>query len=126
MGAAIALVLGLLAQAAPAADTAPSDADLRNSPGWLATPSQDDLQAAYPEAARRQKVRGAVVIDCTLDANGRLTACQSVEETPAGYGFGTAALRLAVRFRMTPLYPDGQSVAGGHVKVPIHFGPRRP
>ncbi|THD78498.1 MAG: energy transducer TonB [Phenylobacterium sp.] len=124
MGPAIALVLGLLAQAAPAGDAAPSDDELRNSPGWLATPSQDDLQAVYPETARHQKVRGEAVIDCTLDSNGRLTACRAVEETPPGYGFGAAAVRLAGKFHMTPLYPDGQSVAGGHVKIPVHFGPQ--
>jgi protein TonB len=126
------LVLGVLAQAAPAVApagaapaSAPSEAELRDSPGWIRLPSDAEIAAAYPAAARRRGVSGRAVIACRLNENGRLTGCQVAEEAPAGQGFGAAALSLAGRFQMTPLYPDGQPVAGGAIQVPIHFSARR-
>lgn len=39
-------------------------------------------------------LNGDVVLDCSLNADNTLNRCQIVEETPAGYGFGEAALGL--------------------------------
>jgi protein TonB len=116
-----------LAQAPAAAPdaAAPSEAALRNSPDWLRLPSDAELVEAYPAAARAEHVRGRAVLDCGLTENGRLSGCAVVEEDPAGYGFGAAALKLAVRFQMTPLRPDGEPVAGGRIRIPIHFAPQR-
>ncbi|MDB5495414.1 MAG: energy transducer TonB, partial [Phenylobacterium sp.] len=86
----IALAVALLAQATPAAPdvAAPSEAELRNSPHWLRLPSPAELAAAYPADARRGAVGGSALIACTLDADGRLRACQLVSESPPGQGFG--------------------------------------
>jgi protein TonB len=117
----ILLALTLLAQAAP--EAAPSEAVLRNSPDWLRLPSDGEVAAAYPQAARRSRVTGEAALACTLDADGRLEACKVAAESPSGYGFGEAALSLAGRFQMTPLYPDGSPVTGARVSVPITFAP---
>lgn len=121
------MALSLLAQVGPAAAAAPAPtlADLENSPDWLRLPSDGEVAAAYPTAARRARVAGQALLDCALDGEGRLTGCKVAQETPAGYGFGQAALSLSVRFQMTPLYPDGRSVAGARVSVPISFTARQ-
>jgi protein TonB len=116
MGPAIALGFALLAQAAP-------DVDFHNAPDWVRLPSDQDLIAAYPAEARKRGVRGAAVLDCGLTDGGRLTDCQIAQESPPGYGFGAAALRVSTRFQMTAFYPDGRPVAGGRVQIPVHFGP---
>jgi hypothetical protein len=40
-------------------------------------------------------VQAAVTLECSLQPNGSLRACQVVEETPAGHGLGARALREA-------------------------------
>ena len=40
---------------------------------------------------------GRAAIDCTLSDDGALRSCQIVEETPARYDFGEAALKIACR-----------------------------
>jgi protein TonB len=40
-----------------------------------------------------------VVLKCDIDRNGRASGCEVVSETPAGQGFGQAALRIVRRHR---------------------------
>ena len=117
--------LPILFALAALAQAAPSEAELRNAPDWIRLPTAAEIAAAYPAAARRQRISGQAELDCALDRDGRLAGCKVAEETPAGYGFGPAALSLAVRFQMTPLYPDGTPVAGGRITVPIYFSAKR-
>jgi hypothetical protein len=46
----------------------------------------------YPERALRACAAGRVKVHCTAQAEGKLTACAVVSETPAGMGFGDATL----------------------------------
>jgi TonB family protein len=57
------------------------------------TPADD--VGFYPAAARAAGVEGEAVITCDRNEHLALRACKLVSETPAGQGFGAAALALA-------------------------------
>eukprot|EP01030_Chromulinospumella_sphaerica_P012975 gene12975-12758_t len=77
----------------------------------------------YPLEAVRQDIEGKVVLSCTVQPDGTVANCQVVEETPAGHGFGQAALKMSSRFRMRPQTSDGHPVGGAVVRIPIKFEP---
>ena len=54
-----------------------------------------------------------------MTANGSLTGCSVVSESPAGAGFGEATIRAASKFRMRPKTVDGAPVEGARVRVPL-------
>ncbi len=53
---------------------------------------------------------GSVVLECILSGTADLTECQVVSETPAGQGFGQAALDMAKNAKMKPGGAAGQRV----------------
>lgn len=93
---------------------------LIEQPIWVARPSARDMRRAYPRAAQSRGREGRVVLDCVVDAAGLLT-CSVSNESPRGEGFGEAALELVPLFRMQPTLPDGRSVAGARVRLPMTF-----
>lgn len=98
----------------------PPPAVIRN-PQWLSMPSARELSRAYPSRAERLGISGSATLSCTVSAQGKLNACQVVAETPAGEGFGAAALKLSTAFRMTPRTVDGQAVEGAQIRIPLLF-----
>ncbi|HEX7948132.1 MAG TPA: energy transducer TonB [Phenylobacterium sp.] len=91
------------------------------NPDWLPPPAQADPLRYYPEVAQKRGVEGAATIACIVTAQGALTGCKVETETPAGWGFGEAALQLAPLFRMKPKAKDSAPVAGRPVSIPIRF-----
>lgn len=88
-------------------------------PRWLARPS--DLGAYYPAWAQQRMKSGLVQLDCLVGLDGRL-ACRVVSETPAGWGFGDAALRIAADHRMAPATRDGAPVEATYqMRVPFEL-----
>lgn len=49
----------------------------------------------YPPAARAQGIDGQVTVDLLINESGQVVEAQVLNESPAGYGFGLAALDTA-------------------------------
>jgi len=71
-------------------------------------PDADQIRAFWPEAAKG--VEGSATIRCTVTSDGRLAACAVLKETPAGLGFGAAALAASPSYRLKPAQKMGQPV----------------
>jgi len=86
--------------------------------------SQAEILPLVPQAARRARQSGRGSVSCVIRADTRLEACRVVSETPEGFGFGDAALRIVpqyFRFR-PPTTASGRVVEGFRVTVFVQFG----
>jgi hypothetical protein len=90
---------------------------------WEAAPNYDAVLAAYPAEARRRGVRGRAVLSCRIKLDRTLN-CEGARETPTGYGFLAAALRLAPSFRLAPRPPQALLLREP-LLLPINFGASR-
>jgi TonB family protein len=94
-GAATVLAL-VFASAALAQSPEPSPFDTRLAPqAPVSIPYTPPVSAYYPDRAQRMNISGSVLIDCAADAQGGLSDCKVLSETPEGWDFGLAALRAA-------------------------------
>jgi hypothetical protein len=86
---------------------------------WAATPSQAQIDAAYPPGA---KGLGFVGLRCVATASGALSDCGVTSERSPGQDFGVAALRLVPLFRAGPR-SDGAPLEGSPIDVHLEFYP---
>lgn len=87
---------------------------------WLRRPTAEHLAHHYPDKAQREGVEGSATVECGVTGVGSMTGCRVLNEDPAGYGFGEAALAMSAYFRLGPA--DGtEPMSGGKVKLPIRF-----
>jgi len=91
-----------------------------SSPDWVRKPSGDDLMAAWPVRALERGLGGKAMLLCEVNVRGGLENCSVESESPAGEGFGAAALLLTPSFQMKPKVRDGQPERGV-VRIPISF-----
>ncbi len=95
------------------------------NPDWTRIPSGPEVDLLYPVSAQRARVNGRAVIGCQVAASGLLEYCAVIDESPAGFGFGAAALKMSQSFRMRPRTKDGVPVSGAEVNIPINFNIHR-
>ena len=78
-------------------------------PRLISQPSNLDMRAAYPEAARRENREANVYLKILVTAKGQVTQVRVVRG--AGEGFDQAAEKLVKQFRFRPAEADGQAVS---------------
>ena len=94
----------------------PSDQD----PKWLRRPSSAQFRAVFPVEAYAKGLSGRTTISCLLTEAGVLTKCIVTDETPAGSGFGAAAIAMVPQLKLSPARANGRPVAS-EVRIPLNF-----
>lgn len=89
-------------------------------PQWIERPSAESIRRYYPEAAVAQQIVGVVTLDCKVDLEGA-SACTVIDEAPAGWNFGDAALALSTTFQLRPGTVGEEPVANMSKEVRIRF-----
>lgn len=88
---------------------------------WIKRPGRYHIAKYVPRAAALAKVDGRVVLHCRFSATGRTRDCVVFEETPGGYGFGQAALKLTPIYKAAMTSKSGLPLAGRLVAIPITY-----
>ena len=109
--AAIALLFATFATPASAQSVQPV-------PWASEQPSARDFRDTYPPQAIADAVEGLVYLDFLITDAYRLD-CTIKSETPEGYGFGAAAMRLSQLYVASP--EDTRIAIGRRVRVPIRY-----
>jgi TonB family protein len=88
---------------------------------WARKPTGDDVARYYPQKGKNTHTSGRGIIDCDVTAAGLLDKCRVVDEWPADYGFGEAALKLGRIFRLNPKTVDVNDPNLNRIIMPIMF-----
>ncbi len=89
-------------------------------PDWVRRPRPEDIRAVWPREAMKRGGSGRAVISCLVTSQGALTQCMTIEERPAGAGFGGAAIALSPQMTFKPARLNGVAVPSP-VTIPLHF-----
>jgi len=115
------LLLALLA-AGLSVSVAHADDDDDAPKGWrpqfVGHVPDSKMKAAFPKGAT---VTGKAVLGCVATNDGKLVDCRVLKETPAGQGFGEAALSVVGYERIKPKDDLGASVEGRPVRTGFEF-----
>lgn len=107
----------------PASTTPRQTEQLRGTAGsvnWAQRPSARRISELYPQRALREGVGGRVTMDCVVQPSLGV-ACTIASESPAGEGFGRAALSAANSYRAAPTLSDGSSAVGARARLSVSF-----
>jgi hypothetical protein len=89
------------------------------------TPPREIVDRIYPPAARAAGISGSVTVTCTAQADLSLD-CRAANETPAGHGFGDAAVALMSAGLSAAITAPSPFIEGDRVvaTIPFDVGPR--
>jgi len=87
---------------------------------WAARPTARRIGELYPDRAGRDGVGGRVELDCSVRSNLTL-ACSVASESPAGLGFGRAALNASNSYRARGALSDGADAIGARTRIVVQF-----
>jgi len=105
--------------APPAAKAAPTAAQAAQRP-------PEAVLVFYPAAARAAGVEGSAVLKCSHDEHLAVRGCVLVSETPAGQGFGAAALAMAAQATDNPKLNFADEPGRPAQEVEVRFTLRPP
>ncbi len=83
-----------------------------------AAPLKDAANLLVPASQPREAV---AILNCMVKDDGHLTGCTVQGESSPELGVGDAALKMASRFQVDLLGPDGKSRAGSFIEVPVRI-----
>jgi TonB family protein len=89
---------------------------------WVATPTAEELRAAFPQNAVGKVPLGRATLRCEIENGGRLENCIPILEGPPNYGFERAAESLIKDFRIQ-IEPNSNRYGDLRVDVPFVFAP---
>jgi TonB family protein len=121
--------LALLATlaATPVVAAPPATASATPGPAPAAAPQAppDPALAFYPAKARADGVEGAAVLKCRRNEHLALVGCVLVSETPAGAGFGAAAMAMAAQAKDNPAVdvPEAKTQPPGNIEIRFRLHP---
>lgn len=76
--------------------------------------------AFYPDSAKRAKLEGRAVVECTVLPSHVVSACRALAEAPLDQGFGLAGVRRVEKMEIRPTRERGET-AGRKVRFPIYW-----
>lgn len=88
---------------------------------WVRRPGFRELNPSIPSEVRKRGISGTAYLVCRVQRNKHLRNCSVLKETPAGSGFGAAALAASPKFRIYPPEVDGKPSDLAWVIVPIEY-----
>lgn len=111
------LFVAIVSLAAPMTAAPASAQDILPVPWAERQPTIADYRSTYPQQALRDGLEGQVRLACTLTED-RALDCAVQSETPAGAGFGDAALQLS---RLYIVRADYGLQPGARVILPVRY-----
>lgn len=90
-------------------------------PEWIERLTQAQMRPYWPRFAVQTRTNGSAALACQVNAGNRARRCYVLGETPAGIGFGRAAMRMAHLFRIRPPQRDGVPQHDAWVRIRIEF-----
>lgn len=87
---------------------------------WSSRPTARRISELYPDRAGRDGVGGRVELDCSVRSDLGL-ACSVASESPAGLGFGRAALNASSSYRARGALSDGADAIGARTRIVVQF-----
>ena len=83
-----------------------------------AAPAKAAADMLIPASQPKEAV---AILNCLVKDDGHLTDCTVQGESSPELGVGDAALKMASRFQVDLLGPDGKSRAGSFIQVPVRI-----
>jgi periplasmic protein TonB len=99
----------------------PGDTMTFARPEWIQILSQAQMRPYFPRKAIYDRVDGRAALACQVDRHNRARNCRVLSESPPGFGFGIAALRMSRLFRIRPPRVNGLPERDAWVRIPIDF-----
>ncbi|HVZ30368.1 MAG TPA: hypothetical protein VG839_08240 [Asticcacaulis sp.] len=87
---------------------------------WSKFPSSENFADYYPERASNDEVEGSATIECQVTTPQGNVKCRVLSETPSGYGFGTAAVKVIEKYGRADT-SAGEVQVGSLMKVTSRF-----
>lgn len=92
---------------------------------WITKPKDADFYRVWPmREANGKRVRqpGWAYLACKVKPDGQPYDCRTLYETPKAIGMGAAAIDVATRARVRPVFRNGVALPDLPVLIPIVFG----